>query len=183
MGDAFRRYRKIDALPAGDLQRRYANHLSLHVNYRTAARAGRDRRSDLNDSSKRGNVADGRHDAICNASFQAKRISDYDDAFAFLRRGPIERKRTHLIGRRFNAQQRDVAFSINRDHAFNRIDVAIVRMDFGAVGVFDYVAVSDDAIRTMKKPLPRESFSPRASKVSIATADGLMRRTSSGSRS
>ena len=27
----------------------------------------------------------------------------------------------------------------------------------------------------MKKPLPRESFSPRASKVSMATADGLIR--------
>ena len=30
----------------------------------------------------------------------------------------------------------------------------------------------------MRNPLPRESFSPRASKVSIATAEGLMRRTS-----
>src|ERR1043165_7144252 len=34
-----------------------------------------------------------------------------------------------------------------------------------------------------KKPLPLESFSLRESKVSIATADGLMRRTSSGRRS
>src|SRR5215510_14478222 len=34
-----------------------------------------------------------------------------------------------------------------------------------------------------KKPLPRDSFSPRESNVSIATADGLMRRTSSGRRS
>src|SRR5205809_5404541 len=33
----------------------------------------------------------------------------------------------------------------------------------------------------MKKPLARDNFSPRASKVSIATAEGLMRRTSSGS--
>src|SRR5690242_20648640 len=33
---------------------------------------------------------------------------------------------------------------------------------------------------SIKKPLPRESFSPFESKVSIATADGLMRRTSSG---
>src|SRR5258706_15744911 len=32
----------------------------------------------------------------------------------------------------------------------------------------------------MKKPLPRESFSPCASKVSIATAEGLIRRTNSG---
>src|ERR1044071_2482055 len=31
-----------------------------------------------------------------------------------------------------------------------------------------------------KKPLPRDSFSPRESKVSIATAEGLMRRTKSG---
>src|SRR2546423_14795038 len=34
-----------------------------------------------------------------------------------------------------------------------------------------------------KKPLPRESFSPRASNVAIATAEGLMRRTNSGRRS
>src|SRR5262245_57500490 len=34
-----------------------------------------------------------------------------------------------------------------------------------------------------KKPLPRDSFSPFESNVSIATADGLMRRTSSGRRS
>src|SRR5690349_18007414 len=36
---------------------------------------------------------------------------------------------------------------------------------------------------SMKKPLPRDSFSPRESKVSTATADGFIRRTSSGRRS
>src|SRR5689334_10480403 len=36
---------------------------------------------------------------------------------------------------------------------------------------------------SIKKPLPRDSFSPRESKVSIATAEGFMRRTSSGRRS
>src|SRR3954465_6876662 len=35
----------------------------------------------------------------------------------------------------------------------------------------------------MKKPLPREIVPPRASKVSMATAEGLMRLTSSGRKS
>jgi hypothetical protein len=34
-----------------------------------------------------------------------------------------------------------------------------------------------------KNPLPRESVAPLASKVSMATAEGLMRRTSSGRKS
>ena len=133
-------------MPARNLKRGDAYHLSLHVYDGAAAGTRRDGCSDLYDPSKRRNVSHRRDDAIGNAALKSKRVSNYDDAFAFLRRGAIERKGAHLIGRRLNSQDRDVAFCINRHYSFYRIHTAVVRMDLRAMCVIDYVTVGDNPI-------------------------------------
>ena len=47
----------------------------------------------------------------------------------------------------FNAQHGDVALGVNREYAFYRINIAVVRMNFSAIRVFDYVAICDDCDR------------------------------------
>src|SRR6185436_7180924 len=138
--------REIHALAAGDLQSRHANHLAVHVDDRTATRAGRNRRGDLNDAAKTGNVAHGRNDAVGDAAFEAERIADHDDALTFLRRSAIERKKTDLGGGRFDFQQGHISLSIDGDDRLHWKTVARIEMDLGAISALDDVAVGDDAI-------------------------------------
>jgi hypothetical protein len=44
-------------------------------------------------------------------------------------------------------QQRDIALSVDCEHAFDRKDCSCRRVNFGAMGAFEDVTVSDDAIR------------------------------------
>ena len=133
------------------MQRCDADHLALHVDDGTAARAGRNRRGDLNDATKAGNVAHRGNNSVRHAAFQAERIADDDDAFAFLRRRAFERKRAHQTGRRFDLQQRDVRFGINREHVLHGKVASGSEMNFGAICAVDYVTVRDDPILVDEK--------------------------------
>src|SRR5712692_12087479 len=160
--DAFRRNREVNALPAGDLQSGDADHLTLHIYDRTAARSGRNWRGDLNDTAKAGNVAHGGDDSIRHAAFQAERIADDHDAFAFLRRSAIERERANQVWRRVNLQQRQIAFRVNRRDTPDLISVTGVEVDFGAICALDDVAISDDPIDVDEKAAaPRKLFAAR----------------------
>ncbi len=90
--NALRRNCEVHTLSPRDLQRCDSDHLSLHVYYRAAAGAGRNRRRDLNDAAKRWNVAHGRDDSIRDTAFESQRIADDDYALAFLRRSLVERQ-------------------------------------------------------------------------------------------
>src|SRR5713226_4697461 len=149
--DAFRRNREVDALSAGDLQRGDADHLALHVYDRTAARARRNRRGDLNDAPKAGDVAHGGHDSIRHAAFQAERIADYHDAFALLRRGAIKRERTNQVWRRVNLQQCQITLRVNRRDTLDLKSITGVEVNFGAIRSLDHVAIGDDSIEVDEK--------------------------------
>ena len=93
---------EVHTLPASNLQSRDPNYLAVHVDDGAAARSRRDGRGDLNDAAKSRNVAHGGNNPVGDAALQTKRITDNDDAFAFLRRRAIERKRSYLVRRRVN---------------------------------------------------------------------------------
>ena len=86
--------------------------------------------------------------------------------------------------RRVDLQQGKIAFAIDRKHAATREFPSIdeVNLNKRRARSITWRLVMMRSAAT-KKPLPRESELPRASNVSIATADGLMRFTSSGRKS
>src|SRR5438093_12201255 len=101
LGDPFRRNREVHALAPGDLQSCHTDYLTLHVYYRTAARARRNRRSDLNDAAKAGNVSHGRNNSIGDTAFQTKWIANHYNAFVFLWLRAVVGKRARPVRWRF----------------------------------------------------------------------------------
>ena len=162
MRNPFRGDGEVDALAAGDLQRCDSNNLALHVDDWAPTRSRRDGRGDLDNAAKTGNVAHRRNNSVCHAAFQAEGIADYDYTFAFLRRSAIERKRADQIRRRFDFQDRDVAFGIDRQYVFDLEAVPGVQMNFTAIGTIDHVAIRHDAISIYEEAAAaRKPFSPR----------------------
>src|SRR6266568_6881968 len=128
LGDPFRRNREVHALASGDLQSCHTDHLTLHVYYRTAARARRNRRSDLNDAAKAGNVSHGRNNSIGDTAFQTKWIANHHYAFAFLRRRAVEGKRARQVRWRVDFQQSEIAFGVHGNYALNLISIARIQV-------------------------------------------------------